>query len=427
MFTSTKLLFIKLYRLLTLLELSFVWWLFIAFFWLLGFVSPNSFNIATVLLLFYYYLGLLPTIGQFLSSSYGQLFHSKQDLKLLPYLLVLSISLFTLPGIAHFYKLSYITAFGTALAIHLVLHVLWLRAASVINNLLKLFFMWLVILNPLWMTQLQQYLAKPLLTDMMIVGLLIAASLAAMLLGNTISRRPQPNAGQELQQTRLSLRSKPKHQLSLAASYLFQFNAKPAARLLVFCGVCALVPLLQTLSYFWFYAEWHWFPKLGWKLLDDSLFTIPLVYWLHSLDNTLSQVKSAWLYIPQSRNALFSFLERQILTQLMLLSLPLLLLLYCWQPSNPHFLLSALMLLSLALLSTYWPLCYPQSLGTVVMCLMLTIMLGPETLLLASPTTQLYLIGSMLLITIVLRYFAEKLWLKRDFTKAATFFRRRHV
>lgn len=427
MFTSTKLLLIKLYRLLTLLEMSFVWWLFIAFFWLLGFVSPNSFNIATVLLLLYYYSGLLPTIGQFLSSSYGQLFHSKQDLKLLPYLLVLSISLLTLPGIAHYYKLSYINAFGTALAIHLVSHAIWLRAASYVTQILKLIITWLLILNPFWMTQLQQHLAKPLLTDVVIAGLLIAASLSAILLSNIIRRRPQPNAGQKLQQISLSLRSKPKHQLSLAASYLFQFNAKPVARLLVYCGVCALVPLLQTLSYFWFYAEWHWFPELGWTLLDKTLFTVPLLYWLYILDSTLSQVKSAWLYIAQSRNALFGFLERQLLTQLMLLSLPLLLLLYCWQPSNPHFLLSALLLLSVALLSTYWSLCFPQSLGTVVMCLIMMIMLGPETLLLASTTTQLYLIGSMLLITIALRYFAEKRWLTRDFTKASTFFRRRHV
>lgn len=427
MFAKTKSLLIKLYQLLTLFEMSFVWWLFIVFFWLLGFASPSSFNIATVLALLYYYLGLLPAIGQFLSSSYGQLFHNRQDLKLLPYLLVLSISLLTLPGIAHYYKLSYINAFGAAIAIHLVLHAIWLRAASYVTQTLKLIITWLLILNPFWMTQLQQFLAKPLLTDMMIVGLLIAASLAAILLSNTISRRPQPNAWQKLQQTSLILRSKPKHQLSLAASYLFQFNAKPAARLLVYCSVCALLPLLQTLSYFWFYAEWHWFPKLGWTLLDNTLFTVPLLYWLYILDNTLSQVKSAWLYIPQSRNALFGFLERQLLTQLMLLSLPLLLLLYCWQPSNPYFLLNALILLSVALLSTYWPLCYPQSLGTIVMGLMMMIIMGPETLLLASPTIQLYLIGSMLLITIVLRYFAEKLWLKRDLTKAATFSRRRHV
>lgn len=271
MFAKTKSLLIKLYQLLTLFEMSFVWWLFIVFFWLLGFASPSSFNIATVLALLYYYLGLLPAIGQFLSSSYGQLFHNRQDLKLLPYLLVLSISLLTLPGIAHYYKLSYINAFGAAIAIHLVLHAIWLRAASYVTQTLKLIITWLLILNPF-------------------------------------------------------------------------------------------------------------------------------------LDNTLSQVKSAWLYIPQSRNALFGFLERQLLTQLMLLSLPLLLLLYCWQPSNPYFLLNALILLSVALLSTYWPLCYPQSLGTIVMGLMMMIIMGPETLLLASPTIQLYLIGSMLLITIVLRY-----------------------
>lgn len=427
MFTTTKLLLKQLYRLLTLLEMSFLWWLFIAFFWLLGLASPASFGIANFILVTYYYLGLLPVISRFLSSSYGQYFFSSNELKLLPYLLVTSISILTLPGIAHYFSLAYSIAFFTGLGVHLILHAIWLHKASTINKTLQFILVWLLILSPFWTAQIPKLLAQPMLTEFVIAGLLIASSMAAISLGKSTRQSRKPPLWPTTQQTSIFWRSVPKHQPSLAASYLFQYNAKPVARLLLYCAICALLPLTQTLTYFWFHAEWHWFPKLGWKLLDDSLFALPLLYWLYVLERTLGWIKSAWLFLPQSRAALFGFLERQLFMQFILFSLPLLLLLYCWQPQNPLYLLSALQLLSWSLVLTYWSLCFPKSNGLFIFLVMMLVNLGPDTVLLATAKTQLYTVCSLLLSTAVLRYFAIRFWQRRDYTKTATFVRRRNV
>ena len=426
MFTTTKLLLKQLYRLLTLLEMSFIWWLFIAFFWLLGLASPASFGIANFILLTYYYLGLLPVISRFLNSSYGQYFCSKNELKLLPYLLVLSISILTLPGIAHYFSLAYSMAFFAGLGAHLILHAIWLRKASTINKTLQFILIWLLILGPFWMEKVQQFLATPRLSEFAIAGLIVAAIFAALSLSTSVSQR-QKSSRPPAQQCSVSWRSKPKYQSSLAASYLFQYNAKPVARLLLYCGICTLVPVAQTLTYFWFNSEWRWFPELGWKLLDNSLFALPFFYWLYILESTLGRVKSAWLFLPQGRNAVFSVLEQQFLTQLILLSLPLLVLLYCWQPENPVYLLSALMLCSLLLLLTYLVLCFPKSTIAIVSVVISFINLGPDILFLAKTTTLCYTIGSAILSTLLLRYLALRFWQKRDYTKTATFAGRQHV
>lgn len=419
--------FKQLYRLMTLLDISFIWWLFIAFFWVLGFASTPFLYIGILFMLGYYYLSLLPIINQLLSSSYGQLLFSKKQLKYLPLLLATTLTLLTLPGLVHFYQLAYTEAFFIGFCLHLILHAFWLNASTQLKKTGQVAIFWLLISQHIWAKPLFRLVSNTVWSEFVKVGLVMFAVIAVGIITRRVQRRKQPISSPDQQQSSFYWRSVPRHQTTLGACYLFQHNAKAEIRFLVYCAACALLPAVQTLMFFWLNAEWRWFPELGWKLLDDTIFVIPFIYWLNLLERSLGQVKSAWLLLPQSRSEVFGFLERYFLSQLILFSMPLLLLLYCWQPQNPTYFSSALLLICLLLTLTYLVLCAPKSSIAVFIIMVLLISFPPEMVFLASLTSQFFMIGNLGLLAIVLRYFALKGWRKRDYTKAATFIRQRHV
>lgn len=427
---KSPVLFIQLFRMLTLLEMSVGWWFVIAFFWILGFASNASLYVANIVLFVYYYLRLLPAIAALMTSSYGRLLLSKAQTSLLPFLLIGIITLLTSPGVVQYTALPYPEALLTLFCSHLLLHaVVFADKGRRSASGLIIFPLWLVMFNPQWFLQTNWLVpvAQPLPMLLFYTLSLTAAVFLPKMSGHRRSIRHLQPQQLSKQLWRFRWRAIPKFQPTLAASYLFQFNARPLVRLLVFSAVCAAVPLLQSAVYFWFNDSWQWFPELDWKVLNELLFLVPLTYWLYTIDSATGRTKAAWLCLPVSRQKLFNFYEHHFLKQLVIFSLPVLLLLYCWQPQNPLLLLSSGLLLGKLVFITYLLLCFPNSAKAGFTLTLIYYSTSAYQLFSASQKVQLYSLLSLLLAAIVLRYFAVKRWKTRDYSQQATNIRRRHV
>ncbi|WP_152663056.1 hypothetical protein [Arsukibacterium ikkense] len=419
-------LFTQLSRMLTLLEMSVGWWYFIAFFWILGFVNNASLYVANVVLFLYYYLRLLPAIAALITSSYGRLLLSKAQTTLLPFLLVSVITLLCSPGVVQYTALPYPEALLTLFCSHLLLHTIVFadKGRSSASGLV-IFPVWLVMFNPQWF--LQTSWLVPVAQPLPMILFYTLSLIAAVYLPKLSGQRRSTGRQQSEHLWRFRWRAIPKFQPTLAASYLFQCNARPLVRLLVFSAVCAAAPLLQSAVYYWFNSSWQWFPVLDWKVLNELLFLVPLIYWLYTIDSATGRTKAAWLYLPVSRQQLFYFYERHFLSQLVIFSLPVLLLLYFWQPQNPLLLLSSGLLLSKLLFITYLLLCFPNNTKTGFTLTFLYYSTSAYQLFSASQSVQLYSLLSLLFATLLLRHFAAKRWKIRDYSHKATNIRRRHV
>lgn len=419
-------LFNQLYRMLTLLEMSVGWWYFIAFFWFLGFASNASLYVANIVLFIYYYLCLLPAIAALMTGSYGRLMFSKLQTTFIPFLLIIVVTLLTSPGVVQYTALPYSQALLTLFCSHLLLHTIVFadkgrRSASG----LVIFPLWLVLFNPQWFLQTNWLI--PIAQPLPMILFYTLSIAAAFYLPKASGLRRSNHR----QQTDHFWHSRwhviPKFQPTLAASYLFRFNARPYARLLVFSAVCATVPLLQSAVHYWYNDSWQWFPDPEWKVLNDVVFLVPLIYWLYTIDSATGSTKAAWLYLPVSRHKLFYFYERHFLGQLVIFTLPVLVLLYCWQPQNPVFLLSSALLLGKLLFVTYLMLCFPNNTKSGFILTFLLYSSSAYQLFTASQQVQLYSLLSLLLAAITLRHFALKRWEMFDYSHKPTNMRKRHV
>ncbi|WP_213995447.1 hypothetical protein [Arsukibacterium sp.] len=420
-------LLIQLYRMLTLLEMSVGWWFFIAFFWFLGFASNASLYIANIVLFIYYYARLLPAIATFMTGSYGRMLLSKSQSAFIPFLLVSVVTLLTSLGVVQYTALSYPQALLTLFCSHLLLHAIVFadKGRSSASGLV-VFPVWLVLFNPQWFLQTSWLL--PIVQPLPMILFYTLSLFAAAYLPKLSRLRRDTERQQSAHLWHFRWRAIPKFHSTLAASYLFHFNAKPFSRLLVFSAVCAAVPLLQSAVHHWYHSNWQWFPELeGWQVLNQFLFLVPLIYWLYTIDSATGKTKTAWLYLPVSRYKLFYFYERHFLGQLVIFTLPVLVLLYCWQPQNPVFLLSSALLLGKLLFITYLMLCFPNNTKSGFILTFLYYSSSGYRLFTASHQVQLYSLLSLLLAAMVLRHFAVKHWKRRDYSQKATNTRKRHV
>ncbi|MBV2130288.1 hypothetical protein [Arsukibacterium indicum] len=417
----------QLYRMLTLLEMSVGWWFFIAFFWLLGFASNASLYVANIVLFLYYYARLLPAIATLMTGSYGRMLLSKSQSAVIPFLLISVITLLTSPGVVQYTALSYSQALPTLFCSHLLLHTIVFadKGRSSASGLV-VFPVWLVLFNPQWFLQTTWLI--PIIQPFPMILFYTLSLFAAVYLPTLSGLRRGAERQQYAHSWHFRWRAIPKFHSTLAASYLFQFNANLFARLLVFSAVCAAVPLLQSAVHYWYNDSWQWFPELeGWQVLNQFLFLVPLIYWLYTIDSATGRTKAAWLYLPVSRHKLFYFYERHFLGQLVIFTLPVLVLLYCWQPHNPVFLLSSALLLAKLLFVTYLMLCFPNNTKSGFILTFLFYSSSAYQLFTASQQVQLYSLLSLLLAAMVLRQFAVKHWIMRDYSQKATNSRKRHV
>ena len=416
--------FTQLFRLLTLRDMSIVWWTMIALFWLLGFVSTASSYAAHLILVFYYYLRLLPSIAALLTGSYGRLLFSHTASALIPFLLIALITLLGSLAVVQYTALAYSEAVVTLFCGHLILHAVFFSGNSHATGLI-IFPIWAVMIHPQFFLQ-TALLAPAAQPSPMVIVFTLSLAATVFLLKSVNSRgktrQPQPAAT-----WRFSWRAIPKYQPSLGACFLFQYNAQPVIRLLVFSIACAVTPLLQSSVYFWLHSDWQWFPELDWKFLNDSVFIVPLLYWLIMVDSVIARTKAAWLYLPFNRQQLWYYYERHFVMQLLIFSLPLLVLLYLWQPHNPYFPLSSVLLLSKLLLITYLVLYFPRS-SMVGFAVTFILYLSASYKVFLTPlNTQLYSALFLLTAALVLRHFALKRWQTRNYSPRTASQRRRHV
>jgi hypothetical protein len=290
---------------------------------------------------------------------------------------------------------------------------------------LVIFPLWLVLFNPQWFLQTDWLI--PIAQPLPMI-LFYTLSIAAVVY---LPKAAGLRRSNHQQQTDLFWHFRwhviPKFHSTLAASYLFRFNARPSVRLLVFSAVCAAVPLLQSAVYYWFHSSWQWFPEIEWRILKEFVFFVPLLYWLYTIDSATGRTKKAWLYLFVPRHKLFYFYERHFLTQLLIFSLPMVTLLYCWQPQNPLLLLSCTLLLSKFLFVTYLTLCFPNNAKAGFTLAFMYYTTSAYQLFTASQQVQLYSLLSLLLAILILRHFALKRWKMFDYSDKPTNKRKRHV
>ncbi|HAW91375.1 MULTISPECIES: hypothetical protein [unclassified Arsukibacterium] len=423
---KVPILFIQLGRMLTILEMSVGWWFFIAFFWFFGFASNASLYIANIVLFMYYYARLLPAIAAFMTGSYGRLLLSKSQSALIPFLLISVITLLTSPGVVQYTALLYPQALLTLFCSHLLLHtVVFADKGRSSASGLVIFPVWLVLFNPQWFLQTNWLI--PIVQPLPMILFYTLSLFAAVYLPKLSELRRF--AGQQPDYFwYFRWRAIPKFQPTLAASYLFRFNARPYARLLMFSAVCAAVPLLQSAVHYWYNGSWQWFPELDdWKVLNQFLFLVPLIYWLYTIDSATGRTKAAWLYLPESRNKLFYLYERHFSGQFVIFTLPVLVLLYCWQPQNPVFFISSALLLSKLLCVTYLMLCFPNNTKSGFILTFLYYSLSAHQLFAASQQVQIYSAICLLLAALALRYFAINRWKMFDYSQKRTNIGQRHV
>jgi hypothetical protein len=133
------------------------------------------------------------------------------------------------------------------------------------------------------------------------------------------------------------------------------------------------------------------------------------------------------LFYPFSRQQLFYYLERYYLQQLLLLLLPLSLLLLSRGLAQAELLVALMLSLGLLLSSTYLLLGANYKLGfgcSYGLILALSIDIWPVS---TQTITQSWLLTGLLLLTLLLRSWANKNWQQLDFTQAAKAVRQQDV
>ncbi len=410
---------VQFYRLLILRETDFFCWLFIAFFWLIGVAVPSYSVAANFFLFTYYYLRVLPAAGSLLKSHYGRFFFSSYLRASVPAVFVILLTLLTLPGFLQYANLPFAEILALLLFSHAVLHIL----VFIVRAEQRYF--WLVLsiivlqVNPGWLIQLSGPYAIEVYLVLAITALLY---LVTFHISSSHGARSKTNNS-----WRFWLRPIPRNHSSLANSLLFQNNASLTSRLVIFSSACFTLPLTNSVINYCLTRQWLWMPDNGWQILEDFYFTMPLFYWYYTVSITVSRLKLSWLQIPVSRQYMFNYIERYFSLQLVIFSVPILALLYLWQPANPNFAASAILTLSTLVFLTYSFLCFFNNNTVAIASGFVLYSSMSHWLYLSKQSLQLEIAIALLLISLIVRFIAFKRWSKLDFTKGGFRLRRRHV
>lgn len=409
-------------RLLTITPLgSFVWGL-IGFFWILGLLTPFSFVVANLILLPYYYGSLLPKALYFMRSSYGRLLLSQTERLLSLALLALLIILLPIPGLYQVAddQLSAVTLWQLILmlaGIHALLHTMALLVNKQKADAVLGILVFTTYLTPNWYFLLLFDRPQWLGIALALVTLSVAIVLSKTLLAT--GKLPKPEISLNWWQRVI--------QPSLALSLHLQQNGQWFYRLFIYSCYCFALPVVESIVYRFTAGQWQWLPTDSWSIFNNMLLFSPLMCWLLQVRQQQSNLSKAWLFYPFSRQQLFYYLERYYLQQLLLLLLPLTLLLLSRGLAQAELLVALMLSLGLLLSSTYlllganYKLSFGCSYGLI---LALSIDIWPVS---TQTITQSWLLTGLLLLTLLLRSWANKNWQQLDFTQAAKAVRQQDV
>tara|TARA_R110002126_G_scaffold16500_16_gene65852 strand:+ start:169 stop:1431 length:1263 start_codon:yes stop_codon:yes gene_type:complete len=410
---------VQLYRLLTLRETDFFCWLCIAFFWLIGLAVPTYFAIANFFLFTYYYLRVLPVIGSLLKSHYGRFFFSPHLRASVPTVFVILLTLLTLPGLMHYANLPYVELLSLLLCCHALLHTIVFSIKAEQSNFWLVLLILILQINPGWLLQLAEPYSIALLLVLTVALLLYLAT--RQINSSQVVRNKTNNVW------RFWLRPMPRNHASLANSLLFQNNAKLTSRIVIFSVVCFTLPLVNSLINYCLTRQWLWRPDNGWLVLDDFYFIMPLFYWYYFGSATTGRLSISWLHLPVSRQNMFGYIERYCLLQLVIFSMPIIALLYFWQPANPNFAASAILTLCTLVFLTYSFLCFFNNNAVAVASGLILYGSMSHWLFLSKQSLQLEIAVTLVTASLALRFIAIKRWPKLNLSKLSLTLRKRHV